>query len=241
MPSARTGPSAVDPSAVDPAALDPVAAVPRSGLGEAVVAAAWRHIAEHGAASLTLRGVARELGVTAPAIYRYFAGRDELVTHLVVDAFTSFGNAQIAARDAVPADDPVGRLAAMGCAYRTWALSHPHHYRLIFATVIPDHTSSAVATVEAGTRAMAPLVEVTQALHAAGRLRTDGIPAGMAPPFPATDPLFDGPAFAVALLIWSRMHGQVSLELAGHLPQPPGDDGALFRTEQQLTLHQFVD
>jgi len=115
------------PSASVPDSVDAVAPMPRGGLGEAVVAAAWRQIAEHGAGSVTLRGVAREVGVTAPAVYRYFSSRDDLLTRLVIDAFTLFGDAQIAARDAVPAEDPVGRLLAMGRAYREWALNHPHH------------------------------------------------------------------------------------------------------------------
>jgi hypothetical protein len=129
---------------------------------------------------------------------------------------------------------------AMGHAYREWALTHPHHYRLIFGTVVPGYSPPIESTAQSGMRAMAPLVGVMQDLHAAGRLRTGGIPAaGMCPPFPTTG-LFEGPAYAVALLVWSRLHGQVSLELAGHLPQPPGNDGALFRYEQQLTLRQFV-
>jgi len=112
---------------------------------------------------------------------------------------------------------------------------------LIFGTVIPGYTPPIECTAESGQRAMAPLVGVVQDLHAAGRLRTDGIPvAGMCLPFPAAGPFLARPAVVVALLVWSRLHGQVSLELAGHLPQPPGDDGELFRHEQELSVRQFV-
>ena len=68
----------------------------------AIVETAWRQIAESGAASLSLRAIARELGITAPAIYNYYPDRDALVTALIIDAYTSFGDVQYAARDSVP-------------------------------------------------------------------------------------------------------------------------------------------
>ncbi len=74
---------------------------------------ARRHIAEKGAAALSLRAIAREMGMTSPALYRYFASRDDLVTALIVDAYNSLADALEAARDACEEADHAGRLAAI--------------------------------------------------------------------------------------------------------------------------------
>ena len=88
-------------------------------LQEAIKETAWKQIAESGAPALSLRAIARELKITAPAIYNYFLDRDALVTALIIDAYQSFGDSQIEARDAVIAKDMLGRMMAIGLAYRT--------------------------------------------------------------------------------------------------------------------------
>jgi AcrR family transcriptional regulator len=85
----------------------------RAATVDEIRATAWKQIGEMGAASLSLRGIAREMGMTAPALYRYYKDRDALVTALLVDAFTAFGNALEGARDARAAEDHVGRFRAM--------------------------------------------------------------------------------------------------------------------------------
>src|SRR3989304_10585269 len=90
-------------------------------LQESIKETAWKQIAEFGASALSLRAIARELKITAPAIYNYFPDRDALVTALIIDAFISFGDWQLEARDSVPTDDLLGRLKAIGLAYRKWA------------------------------------------------------------------------------------------------------------------------
>ncbi|MGE5774680.1 MAG: TetR/AcrR family transcriptional regulator, partial [Chloroflexota bacterium] len=110
-------------------------------LQQAIVETAWKQVAESGAPALSLRAIARELKITAPAIYNYFPDRDALVTALIIDAFTSFGDWQIAARDASPETNLKGRLEAIGLAYRDWALTFPQRYQLIFGTPIPGYTA----------------------------------------------------------------------------------------------------
>src|SRR5512140_3316695 len=78
-------------------------------LGEQIKETAWKQIAEFGAPALSLRAIARELSISAPAIYNYFPDRDALVTALIIDAYTSFGDSQLAARDAVPESNLEGR------------------------------------------------------------------------------------------------------------------------------------
>src|SRR5215213_11304621 len=94
-------------------------------LQEAIKEAAWKQIADYGASALSLRAIARDLNITAPAIYNYFPDRDALVTALIIDAYTSFGDSQIEARDAISASDVTGRMKAIGLAYRTWAHTYP--------------------------------------------------------------------------------------------------------------------
>src|SRR5258706_9993282 len=83
-------------------------------LQEAIKETAWKQIAEFGAPTLSLRAIARDLKITAPAIYNYFPSRDELVTALIIDAYKSFGDSQLEARDVVPLEDIEGRMMAIG-------------------------------------------------------------------------------------------------------------------------------
>ncbi|HEY3474171.1 MAG TPA: TetR/AcrR family transcriptional regulator, partial [Anaerolineales bacterium] len=108
-------------------------------LQEAIKDTAWRQIAQYGAAALSLRAIARELKITAPAIYNYFPDRDALVTALIIDAYTSFGDWQLEARDSVSAGKHRKRLEAIGLAYRNWAHAYPQRYQLIFGTPIPGY------------------------------------------------------------------------------------------------------
>ena len=89
--------------------------------------------------AITLRAIAREMGMTANAIYGYFATRDDLVTTLINDVYTSLADAVDAARDDCPADDPAGRIAAWANAFRDWALTNPEGFRLIYGDPVPGY------------------------------------------------------------------------------------------------------
>src|ERR1051325_10857453 len=111
----------------------------RLAIREEIIATAWKQIGEVGAAGLSLRAIARVMEITAPALYRYFADRDSLITALIIEAFTSFGDALQIARDARRADDHVGRFKAISLAYRQWAIDYPQRYILIFGTPIAGY------------------------------------------------------------------------------------------------------
>src|SRR5512141_2660275 len=104
----------------------------RSATRQEILDTARAQIAATGAAALSLRAIARQMELTAPALYRYFPSRDALVTALIVDAYHSLADALEAARDAIPETDPVGRILNIGTAYREWALIKPQWYMLIF-------------------------------------------------------------------------------------------------------------
>lgn len=214
-------------------------------LRRAILDTAWRQIAASGASSLSLRAIARELGITAPAIYNYYPDRDALVTALILEAYTSFGDAQLAARDSVPAEDLIGRLKATGLAYRQWALTHPERYQLIFGAPIPGYVTPMEQVFPAAARSLSALVSVVDALRLTGRLNAPDFP----PPHPDFLPVFarwqqfggeyHPLSLSVAILIWTRVHGIVSLEISRHIP-PFGPDGAgLYEYEMLSIQNQF--
>ncbi|HVN16405.1 MAG TPA: TetR/AcrR family transcriptional regulator [Anaerolineales bacterium] len=215
-------------------------------LQEAIKETAWEWIAQHGAPALSLRAIARELKITAPAIYNYFPNRDALVTALIIDAYTSFGDSQIAARDAVPADNLTGRLMAIGLAYRNWALTHPQRYQLIFGTPIPGYEAPLMEVLPSAARSLSALVSVLDALRVVSKLNAEEFPA-VKKEFKTSFEMwktyggnYDILSLSVAVLIWARVHGIVSLEIAGNLP-PFGTDGnGLYTYEMAAIEKQFI-
>lgn len=215
-------------------------------LQEAIKETAWKQIAEFGAPALSLRAIARELKISAPAIYNYFPDRDALVTALIIDAYTSFGDSQIAARDAFPEGQAAKRLHAIGTAYRTWALEHPQRYQLIFGTPIPGYESPLMEVLPSAARSLSALVSVMDALRIGDRLQVKNFPKvqkGREKQFETWRTFagdYDISSISVAMIIWSRVHGIVSLEIAGSLPPfgASGDD--LYKFELESIEKQFI-
>jgi len=155
----------------------------------------------------------------------------------------------LAARDTVPAGDFHGRMMTIGFAYRQWALGNPQRYQLIFGTPIPGYVPPFEKIMPAGARSLVPLVGMVETMRQAGRLRVraDNFPQVS----PAHKPEFEAwlapsgganpLSVAVAMLIWSRVHGLVSLEIGHQLPPfgPSGD--ALYRYELESIARQFFN
>lgn len=216
-------------------------------LPETIKNTAWQQIAEKGAAALSLRAIARSLGITAPAIYNYFSRRDDLVTALIVDAFTSLGETQKEAINALPQDDLEGRLSALGMAYRAWAITYPQRYQLIFGTPIPNYEAPDEITVPAAVESLVPLVGTIQAIFRAHKLRVDP----SAPMTPALKSMletwsqetggFDVEVLYTALVFWSRVHGLVSMEIGNQLPAFISDPGEVYRREIATLNIQYIE
>jgi len=215
-------------------------------LQETIKETAWNQIAWEGAAALSLRAIARELKITAPAIYNYFPNRDALVTALIIDAFTSFGDWQLEARDSVPEEDLSGRMSAIGLAYRDWAHAFPQRYQLIFGTPIPGYEGPLEKILPSSARSLSALVSVVEGLRVAGKLNIGTFPkvkSDYKVSFEAWKTHggnADILSLSVAMVIWARVHGIVSLEIQGNLPPfgPKGD--ALYRYELQSIHQQFI-
>lgn len=215
-------------------------------LQEAIKETAWKQITEDGAPALSLRAIARELKITAPAIYNYFPDRDALVTALIIDAFTSFGDWQLEARDSVDADDLEGRMKAIGLAYRDWAYAYPQRYQLIFGTPIPGYKGPVEKILPSSARSLSALVSVVEGLRVGGKLNFDSFPK-IKPEYKTNFEMWktyggeaDVLSLSVAMIIWSRVHGIVSLEIGGNLPPfgPKGD--ALYLYELTSIRQQFI-
>ncbi|MEU6123021.1 TetR/AcrR family transcriptional regulator [Streptomyces sp. NPDC047123] len=179
---------------------------------------ARRQLAADGAAKLSLRAVARELGMVSSALYRYFPSRDDLLTALIIDAYDSLGAAAEAAHAEVAGGPPVRRWVTVCAAVRSWALEHPHEYALIYGSPVPGYTAPE-STVRAAARVGLLLIGIVRDAHR-GRgvavhplpttLRTEGerLAADLAPDLP--------PAVIMALVAaWAQLFGLVGFEVFG--------------------------
>jgi AcrR family transcriptional regulator len=215
-------------------------------LQNAIKETAWKQIAESGAPALSLRAIARDLKITAPAIYNYFPDRDALVTALIIDAYKSFGDSQLAARDAIPAGKVVARLKAIGVAYRTWAHSYPQRYQLIFGTPIPGYEGPLLEILPSAARSLSALVSVVEQLRVTGKLAVRAFPQvkGEYRASFETWKKYGGDvdilSMSVAMVIWSRVHGIVSLEIANNLPPFGAKGDELYLFELESIARQFI-
>lgn len=196
----------------------------RAELTREIVEAARRHLATEGAAGLSLRAVARELGMASSAVYRYFANRDELLTTLIVDAYNAIGAAAEKAEAAVPRDDVRERWRATCRAAREWALAHPHEYALVYGSPVPGYAAPEVTVDPAGRVALVLCRVIADGATDPGTGEDDGtLVPGLA------DQLGLPPGLAgSAVLAWSSLFGAISFELFGHTRGVVADHAAHF-------------
>ena len=204
----------------------------RAHVRHEVKQAALRQLAEAGPAAVSVSAIGKQLGVSGPALYRYFASRDELLTELVIDAYHDLADALRPAASRVPGLDPRARLEGVARAYRSWALAQPHRYRLLFGPPLPGYDAHAGRLVDASQRAMSQLLDILRE-SGDGTIEPPAEPlasqlAAWAQP---QDPGIDPATALRAVLIWSRLHGIVSLEIAGNFASMGIDPGQLFETQ----------
>lgn len=128
------------------------------------------HLSTHGAAGLSLRAIARELGVVSSAVYRYVPSRDDLLTMLLVEGYTDLADTVDAAVDDVPDDDPRGRIRACAVTLRAWAVADPARWALLYGSPVPGYAAPPEQTALPGTRVVARLLLELSLAHAAGAL-----------------------------------------------------------------------
>ncbi|MEV4098277.1 TetR/AcrR family transcriptional regulator [Streptosporangium saharense] len=175
---------------------------------------------------MTLRGVAREVGLTVQSLYNYFPSREDLITALVADAHNALADAvQTAAREQqeLPASE---RLVRVALAYRRWAVEHRARFLLIYGTPVPGYRAPEEGpTTGAARRLGATLVEVVFGDWSAAELAGIHRPGEDDRPVPALataaelfSPGMPPAALGLGLDLWGRIHGLVMLEILGHLP-----------------------
>jgi AcrR family transcriptional regulator len=215
-------------------------------LQAAIKETALHQIGENGAASLSLRAIARELHITAPAIYNHYPSRDDLVTALIIDAYTSLGDAQFAALAGLPADDHAGKLGALGLAYRAWAVAYPQRYLLIFGSPIPGYHCPPESSMPVAARSLSALVGVLEDARRLGDLLPEAEPRlttalrQQLAAWQALHPVADIYGLYLALVIWSRVHGLVMLEIDNQYPPFIQDPGLIFRREVDMIVRQYL-
>jgi AcrR family transcriptional regulator len=207
----------------------------RAELTSEIKDVARRQLGESGAAALSLRAVARELGMVSSAVYRYFPSRDELLTALIVDAYEAVGAVATKAEKKIKRGDLPGRWMATAKAMRTWAVAHPQEYALIFGSPIPGYQAPQ-DTIDPAGRIPTLLLAI---VNERGQVATE------APPIPRSvradlralrklaAPETDEAQLARALMAWSQLVGLISFELFGHLNNVIHDYKAHFEYQMQ--------
>lgn len=186
---------------------------------------ALEQLADGGAPAISLNAIAKELGVSGPALYRYFANRDELLNSLVVDAYGDLRDTLAQPGGASESGTGMStRIRRLARAYRLWAREQPHRYELLFRPPIPGYDAHSTQNAEAGRALMGVVLGVI-----------DGEEDATASPFDNAAVLqarsAGTPNFQLAVRVWSRLHGFVSLELGGAYHAMGVDADVLFDAE----------
>ncbi|WP_394616046.1 TetR/AcrR family transcriptional regulator [Lentzea sp. JNUCC 0626] len=187
---------------------------------------AWEQIAANGVTALSLNAIAKEMGMSGPALYRYFAGRDELITELIRDAYRSLA-------DTVRAAQGLGvTVVGLASVIRGWAIADPQRYLLIYGTPVPGYRAPDEITAISN-EILAVLLEVCGDGSQDPKSPFDAflqMKNGWAGALPAPSPTVHR-----ALSFWTRTQGVLSLELAGHFA-PMGIDVELLLAEEVADL-----
>jgi AcrR family transcriptional regulator len=192
---------------------------------------ARRQLAADGAAKLSLRAVARELGMVSSALYRYFPSRDDLLTELIIDAYDEVGSAAEQALAAAHAADNLGRWTATCSGVRRWAHARPHEYALIYGSPVPGYVAPQ-RTVGPASRVALALISVATDAHESGGIALPPVSDGLRPEARrVTEQLaLRLPPEVTAALIaaWAQLFGLISFELFGQFNNVVEERDAFF-------------
>jgi AcrR family transcriptional regulator len=229
--------------------MSPVKASPtareraRAELTREITEEARRQLAETGAQGLSLRAVARELGMVSSALYRYFPSRDDLLTALIIDAYDALG--EVAETAIAAGATPRVRWLAACHAIRGWALAHQHEYALIYGSPVPGYRAPQ-ATVGPASRVPLAFMSVLRDAVASGAMPAGDDGDGAAGPrlggaladqaVAITAALVAAPGFPTvprevvvrAVIAWTQLFGMISFELFGQFVGSFEPAGALF-------------
>jgi AcrR family transcriptional regulator len=208
-----------------------------------IVAEARRQLAEVGGGALSLRSVARELGMASSAMYRYFPSRDDLLTTLIVEAYDALGEAAELA--ATTSDRAYPRWLAVCRAVRQWAFDHPQEYALIYGSPVPGYQAPA-DTVVPGSRVTLVLAGILADAERSGELSPMIAPAPSRALSSAVRPIaqlflpdVSIARVAMGLLTWTQLFGQINFELFGRYEGVVENPELLFEHAVAVMAWQF--
>jgi AcrR family transcriptional regulator len=205
----------------------------RIELTRAILDAGRRQLSDIGPGELSLRAVAREVGLASSAVYRYFPSRDHLITALLVQSYDESGAAVEAADDGVRRSSHRKRWLAMMTALRQWSLENQHEYALLYGSPVPGYVAPE-DTIGPAMRVTSRLLGLMADADAAGlELRS---PKRQVPrkesaafaPISEWAPGISDERMVRALMAWATVIGQLTLEMFGHLAQGVVDHDAHF-------------
>jgi AcrR family transcriptional regulator len=214
----------------------------RAEMVDEIKSIARRQLASEGA-NLSMRAVARDLGMVSSAVYRYFPSRDDLLTALIIDAYDAVGAAAEAADEG---PDLLRRWLSVARAIRRWALENPHEYALIYGSPVPGYAAPR-DTVPAATRTTAVFAGLLRDGVAAGRwtdISDESLPPSVRADLSvlSADPRFDGfsaAVFAHGLALWTQLFGMVSFELFGQFNNVINDRDEFFETQMRAAAQAY--
>jgi len=192
----------------------------RAELTREIKEEARRQLADSGASGLSLRAVARELGMVSSALYRYFPSRDDLLTALIIDAYNALGEQAEEANAAVEATQYRARFRVICLAVRAWAIAHPSEYALVYGSPVPGYRAPE-DTVEPGIRVPLAMLRLVGEAWEAGALAPsdDALPPVLAEQAAAIAeiavPGLPAPRTARGAVVWAQLFGLISFELFG--------------------------
>lgn len=214
----------------------------RTATTEEIKQTARRILVQDGPDAVSLRAIAREMGLTAPALYRYFDSREVLIKHVIADIFTELTSdlrAAIASAGAASGGGLTEKVIAACWEFRRWSLNHPREFGMLFGTPLPGvNVEQDEITAECGAQFGNTFFELILALwrkHPFPVTADAAIAPGLRRQLERyRDGLGDlGAGLPLGLLLiflrcWTRLYGTLSLEVFGHLGFALDDAGPMF-------------
>lgn len=208
---------------------------------EEIKARAREQMTVSGAVNISLRAIARDMGMTSPALFHYYPSYEALITELIVDAYNASADAMEAALKHLPETAYRQRLYALDHAYRNWALANRQDYLLINGTPIPGYHAPPEATQSASNRTFYNFMRVLESAYHSGNLT---LPEDYSAPLPALRALQNNwhqtlgievsvPVMHTALVGWGLLRGLIEMELYGGAP-------AVMEEIFELEIHAYL-
>ncbi len=211
---------------------------------EAIKNAARHLMSEEGTNGLSIRGIAKVLELTPPAIYHYFASLEELTTVLISENFNALADALEQASAKSAGKTAGSRLFDVTLAYRQWSVENPIDFQLIYGNPIPGYVAPSEATVPAVVRTFVVAVSLMEEALQMGEL----VPTAPYNDIPAAaqariQELVDENDYPIAiismyltLVLWTQIHGLIYLEIYNHIQYNVGDVDMFYRAQMRSML-----